>query len=161
MIYQLNSKLWSLTSQFEIKDENENLAFAVIGKFFSWGDNLSFQKPDGTEIAQIRQRLLTLMPKYEIYFGEKHFATVVKEFSWFKQKFTLDVPGPNDYTIRGDFWDYEYEFERGNRIVATVSRKYWSWSDKYGVNIVDGEDVVSILSAVTVVSLCNQDDDRD
>jgi uncharacterized protein YxjI len=161
MIYQLNSKLWSLTSQYEIKDQSGNLAFAVVGEFFSWGDNLSVQTAGGAEIAQIRQRLLTLMPKYEIYFGDRHFATIVKEFTWFKQKFKLDVPGPNDYTIQGDFWDYEYEFERGNRIVAQVSRKYWSWTDSYGVEIIDGEDDVSILSAVTVVSLCNQDDDDD
>ena len=60
---------------------------------------------------------------YEIYFGDKHFATILREFSWFKKRFTLDVPGPNDYTIRGDFWNYEYEFERKNRIVANVSRK--------------------------------------
>jgi len=148
----------TLASQYDINDENGNLVFAVKGKFFSWGDNLSFQKADGTEIAQIRQKLLSFMPKYEIYFGSKHFATIVREFSWFKKKFTLDVPGPNDYTIHGDFWNYEYEFERKNQIVATVSRKYWSWTDTYGVDIADGEDDISILAAVTVVSLCNQDD---
>ena len=100
-------------------------------------------------------------PKYEIYFGSKHFATIAREFSWFKKTFTLDVPGPNDDTIRGDFWNYEYEFLRGNRVVATVSRKFWSWTDTYGVDIVQGEDDISILSAVVVVSLCNQDDSDD
>ena len=34
------------------------------------------------------------------------FAEVIKEFSWFKSKFTLDVPGPNDYTIGGSFWEF-------------------------------------------------------
>jgi len=151
----------TLASAYDINDEHGNLVYTVKGKFFSWGDNLSFQKADGTELAQIRQKLMSFMPKYEIYIGCKYFARIVREFSWFKKRFTLDVPGPNDYTIRGDFWNYEYEFERSNRIVATVSRKFWSWTDTYGVNIVKGEDDISILAAVVVVSLCNQDDSDD
>lgn len=60
--------------------------------------------------------------------------------SWFKAKFKLDVPGPNDYEITGDFWDHEYEFLRGGDTVATVSKKHWSWADTYGVDIVADED---------------------
>lgn len=158
MIYQLKSKLLSLTSQYEIKDDQGESVYQVKGEFLSWGDNLSFQKSNGDELAQIRQTLFSLMPKYEIHIGQKQFATITREFSWFKKRFSLDVPGPNDYTIRGNFWDYEYEFERSNRIVANVSRKYWTWADTYGVEIEKGEDHLSILAAVVVVSLCNSDD---
>ena len=88
----------------------------------------------------------------------KVFAEVAKEFSWFKSKFTLDVPGPNDYEITGSFWDHEYAFQRRGDAVATVSKAYWSWSDTYGVDIVDGEDDVAILATVLVIDLvCHED----
>jgi len=54
--------------------------------------------------------------------GQK-FAEVIKEFSWFKQSFTLDVPGPNDYTIQGDFWSHEYTFTRFGKTVATSQKR--------------------------------------
>ena len=85
------------------------------------------------------------------------FAEVIKEWTWFNKKFTLDVPGPNDYTIQGSFWDHEFTFERAGRIVATVSKKYWSWTDTYGVDIQDGEDEESILATCIVIDLVLDD----
>ena len=82
------------------------------GKAFSWGDNLSFQDMNGNEVASISQKLFSFKPRYEIHRGGQMFAEVIKEFSWFKSEFTLDVPGPNDYSITGSFWDHEYSFER-------------------------------------------------
>ncbi len=154
MRYQLNEKLLAITNSFKIKDEAGNLAYQVVGKFFAIGHNLSFESADGTQLAQIKQRLITIFPKYEVYLGDKHFATITKEFTFFKDKFTLDVPGPNDYVIKGSFLDYEYQFHRGGKVVAEVSRKFWSITDSYGVDIVDGEDDVSILATVVVVDLC-------
>jgi len=68
-------------------------------------------------------------------------------------KFTLDVPGPNDYEIDGSFWQHEFEFKRSGRSVATVSKSYWDWTDSYGVNIVGGEDDVAILTIVALLDL--------
>jgi uncharacterized protein YxjI len=158
MMYRLRSKILSFNSHFDINDADGNLAYQVIGKLLSFGHDLSFQQADGTEVAQIRQRLFRFLPTYELHLGAKHFATITREFSWFKKRFTLDIPGPNDYTIEGDFWNYEYEFRRLNRTVARVSRSFWSMADTYGVDVIEGEDDVSILAAVVVVSLCNQAD---
>ena len=79
------------------------------------------------------------------------FAEVVKEHSWFKQKFLLDVPGPNDYEIEGSFWMHEFEFTRHGKTVARVQKKVWDWRDSYGVEIDDGEDEVAILCACIVI----------
>lgn len=161
MRYQLKQKIWSWGDDFEIRDEEGRPVYRVDGKVFSWGDKLSFQDVAGRELAFIRQRLLTLMPKYEIHRDGGLFAEVKKEFSWLRSKFTLDVPGPNDYSISGSFWQYEYEFVRGGRVVAQVSKDFWSWSDTYGVDVADGEDDVAILATVVVIDMVCHDGDRD
>ena len=46
----------------------------------------------------------------------------IKEISWFKQKFLLDIPGPNDYSIEGSFWKHDYVFTRKNGVAATVNK---------------------------------------
>lgn len=161
MRYILKQRIWSWGDDFEIRDGNERPVYVVDGKVFSWGDKLSLRDMAGRELAWIEQKLLTLMPRYEIYRGGELFAEVRKEFSWFKSKFALDVPGPNDYEITGSFWQYEYEFVRSGRVVARVSKEFWSWSDTYGVDIVEGEDDVAILATVVVVDMVCHDDDRD
>ena len=158
MKYQLKEKVWSWTDTYRILDAAGHEVLSVHGKFFSWGKDLTVLDSCGMEVARIKQKLLTLLPRFQLFRDGQMFAEIVKEFSWFKAKFTLDVPGPNDYEISGDFWDYEYKFRRRGRIVATVSKAFWSWGDTYGVDILDGEDDISILCTAVVIDLvCHED----
>lgn len=159
MRYVIKEKFWSWGDSFQICNESNEPVFFVKGKAFSWGDKLSFQDMQGNELAFISQKLLSWMPRYEIYHNDQLFAEVEKKFTWFNKEFTLDVPGPNDYTITGSFWSHEYAFTRSGRSVAHVSKKWFSWTDTYGVDIIDGEDDVSILCACIVIDQVLNDDD--
>lgn len=161
MKFMMKQKFWSWGDDFSIKDDQGKDIYFIDGKAFSWGDKLSFQDMNRRELAFISQKLLSWKPRYEIFRDGAKFAEVIKEFSWFKNKFTLDVPGPNDYTITGSFWDHEYSFERRSREVAWVSKRYWTFSDTYGIEIADGEDVVAILATCVVIDLVCHDDDDD
>lgn len=161
MTYQIREKFWSWGDDFQIHDATGNVAFLVDGAAFSWGDKLSLQDPSGRELAFISQKMLSMMPRYEIYRDGSLFAEVVKEFRWFSKEFTLDVPGPNDYTIKGSFWLHDYEFIRGGRVVAKVSKEFFSMSDVYGVRIEEGEDEVSILAACIVIDQVLHDETND
>ena len=151
MIYRIKEKFWSWGNDFSTTDQNGNEKFRIDGKAISWGNKLSFQDIHGRELAFISQKLMSLKPRYQILINGTLFAEVIKEFSWFKQKFTLDVPGPNDYEIDGSFWEHEFRFTRTGRTVATISKKVWSWTDSYGVDIAEGEDEVAILCACIVI----------
>jgi uncharacterized protein YxjI len=73
----------------------------------------------------------------------------------------VDVPGPDDLEAEGDFLDHEYSFTRGGRLVATVSKRWFSWTDTYGIDITSGEDDVLILASAVVVDMaCHPDDDN-
>ncbi len=161
MRYVMKERFWSWGNDFHICDGARRPVYFVDGHAFSWGTKLSFQDLQGNELAFISQKLLSWMPKYEIYRNNQLFAEVVKEFSWLSKKFTLDVPGPNDYTIDGSFWEHEYQFVRQGRTVARVSKTFFAWSDTYGIDIIDGEDDVAILSCVVVIDqvLHNEQDD--
>jgi uncharacterized protein YxjI len=162
MRYVMRQKILSLTDSFTIKDENEQDAFQVKGKLFSFGDKLSFQDMAGNELVYIDQRLLNWSPTYELWRGADMLAVVKRElFSFIHHRFTVDVPGPDDLDAEGDFLDHEYTFTRGDRVVATVSKKWFSWSDTYGIEVADKEDPVLILASAVVVDLvCHSDSKR-
>ena len=158
MRYQLNSKLLTLGSNYQIKNDRDQLEYAVKGKILSFGHDLSVENAGGFEVARIKQRMFRLLPSFELFLGDKMYAKIDRKFTWFKKSFLLDIPGPNDYEIEGSFWDYEYVFRRKSGVVAVVSRKMFSLTGVYGVDIVDGEDDVSILATVVVIDLCNRND---
>ncbi len=162
MQYRIRQKLLSWGDDFTIQDADGHDLFFVDGKAFSFGNKLSFQDMNGRELAFIAQKLLSWGPTYEIQRDGETFATVKKElFSFFKTKFEVDVPGPNDYRVEGNFLNYEYTFARPKGgVVARVSKKLFSWSDSYCVDIVDGEDDIIILAtAVVIDQVCHEDND--
>lgn len=77
----------------------------------------------------------------------------------FNKEFTLDVLGPDDYTIKGSFWDHSYKFFRSGRVVARVSKDFFSFNDVYGVEIDDAEDIISILVTCIVIDQVLHDGD--
>ena len=162
MRFLMKQRLFSFGDDFYVKDAADRDIYFVDGKAFSLGDQLSFQDLEGNELAFIKQRLLAWGKTYEIIREGQVAAVVQKElFSFFHHRFTVDVPGPDDLEAEGDFMDHEYEFRRGNRTVATVSKKWFSWTDTYGVDIAPGEDPVLILaSAVVVDQACHPDDGK-
>jgi uncharacterized protein YxjI len=161
MRYVMSQKFFSLADSFSIKDENEKDVYLVKGKVFSIGDKLSFQDTEGNELVYIDQRLLNWSPTYELWRGADLLAVVKRElFSFIHHRFTVDVPGPDDLEAEGDFFDHEYTFIRGDRVVATVSKKWFSWTDTYGIEVAEGEDPVLVLASAVVVDMVCHDDKR-
>jgi uncharacterized protein YxjI len=161
MRYVMRQKILSLTDSFTIKDEQERELFLVKGKMLSFGDKLSFQDPAGKELVYIEQRLLNWSPTYELWREAELLAVVKRElFSFIHHRFTVDVPGPNDLEAEGDFLDHEYTISRGDHVVATVSKRWFSWTDTYGIEIGEGEDDVLVLATAVVVDMVCHDDGK-
>ena len=159
--YVLKQKIWTLGEKFVIKDETNTPVFHVKGKVFSIGDKLSFRDMDGNEVAYISQKVLSFRPQYKIYRDQELIAKVVKKLVLFRDSYIVDVPGPDDYKVYGNFGNYEYTFIRNGRKVAFVSKKYFSWSDTYGIAIVPGEDDILILATAVVIDMVSHDNHQD
>jgi uncharacterized protein YxjI len=157
----MRQKLLSLADNFTIKNEQEQDVFLVKGKLFSFGDKLSFQDLAGNELVFIDQRLLNWSPTYELWKGKELLAVVKRElFSFIHHRFTVDVPGPNDLEAEGDFLDHEYTITRGGSVAATVSKRWFSWTDTYGIEVADREDDVLLLATAVVVDMVCHDDGK-
>ena len=159
MRYVMKQKLFAWGDDFTIKTEQGEDAFFVDGKAFSFGDKLSFQDMGGKELVFIRQKLLSWGPTYELYRDGELFAAVKKKLiTLFRCRFIVDVPGPDDLEAAGNFLDREYEFTRAGNPVALVSKRWFSWTDTYGVDIAEGEDDVLILASTVVIDMvCHGD----
>jgi len=163
MRYMMKQKLFSWGDKFRIQNEAGQDLFYVDGRALSLGNKLSFQDMAGNELAFIQQKLLSWGPTYEIYRSGQLAAIVKKHlFTFFKCRFTVDVPGPDDLEAQGSFMDMEYTFTRGNQTVAQVSKKWFSWADTYGVDIPDSQDDILILASTVVIDMvCHADNKND
>jgi uncharacterized protein YxjI len=155
----MKQKFWSLGDDFVIQDDQGNDRYRVDGRAFSFGDKLSLQDMAGNELAFISQRLLSWGPSYEIHRPGEGSAEVSKEhFTFFHCKFAVDGPGNEDYEASGDFMDHEYEIQGHGGLAAVVTKRWFSWTDSYGIEIEDGADPVLLLATAVVIDLvCHGD----
>jgi uncharacterized protein YxjI len=162
MRYMMKQKLFCWGDDFTIKNGTGEDVFFVDGKAFSFGEKLSIQDMQKNELAFIRQKLLTWGPTYEITRNGVVAAVVKKHlFTLFRCTFTVDVPGPDDIEAQGSFLDMEYTFTRAGQTIAEVSKRWFSFTDSYGVDIHDGEDDVLILASTVVIDMiCHGDQKR-
>ena len=159
MRYLIREKLISFGDDYVVKDEAGRAAFVFDGAAFTLlRDKLAIKDGEGRELGFIREKLISLRRAYEIHLGGKRVATVSKDLlTLFRCSFTVDVPGPDDYEAQGDLLDREYTFRRRGKVVAEVSKKWFTLRDTYAVDVADAADAVLILASAAVIDqVCHE-----
>jgi uncharacterized protein YxjI len=157
MAYLIRERFFGLGDDFDITDEHGRAVLRVDGKMLSLRDRLVLIDPQGREVAEVTRKLVALRPTYRVSIADGPVAEVHKRFfTPFRERFTIDVPGPDDLELSGDLFDHEFTVHRAGRTVATATRKLFRVRDTYAVDIAPGEDELLILAAVLAVDLAHQ-----
>lgn len=144
----IKQKVFSLKDRFSVVDENGCDRYYVEGDLFSIGKKLHVYDQTGAEVLFLRQKVLSLLPRFFIYSGGRELCQIHQLFA-IRPKY--EIIGPN-WTITGSFWEHDYNIidERGFSIVS-VHKKWMSWGDSYEVDIADERNALTALGAVLVI----------
>lgn len=132
---------------YDIFDEAGNTVYTVQGRL-AWGHKLEVSDAAGNYLGQVRQEVLTFRPRFSLFIGENCVGQLRKEFALFKPVFTLDC---NGWEIEGNFWEWDYRVTEGSRIVMTVSKELFHWTDTYQMDIADPRDALLCLMIVLAI----------
>jgi uncharacterized protein YxjI len=160
-MYVIRERLLDIGEDFDITDESGQRVYHVDGKALSLRDRLVISDAAGREVAEVHRRLVSLRRTYEISIGGEAAAQVRKHLvTPFRDKFTIDIPGPQDLEMKGSLLDHEFTVERDGETVATVSKKWIAIRDTYAVDIAEGENALLILASVLALDLSQHRDDQ-
>ncbi len=141
-------RFFSWFDSYDIYDESGNTVYVVKGEL-SWGHLLRIYDAAGNDLGMIKEKVLTWLPKFEMYLGDRYIGCISKEFSFFKPRYNIDC---NGWQINGDWleWDYTIQNAAG-RSVAMVSKEIWNWTDTYVINVSDPQDALYVLMMVLAI----------
>lgn len=141
-------RFFSWFDSYDIFDEAGNVVYTVKGQL-AWGNCLKIYDARGVEIGTVRERVLTFLPKFEMYFGDRYVGCISKEFTFFRPKFNIDC---NGWHIDGDWFEWEYQIlTASGKAVAQVSKELLNWTDTYVINVYDPDDALSVLMLVLAI----------
>ena len=159
-MYLIRERFFRLGEDSDITDEQGRPVFHVDGKVLSLRNRLVIRDPEGREVAQVHRKLASLRPTYKVTIGGEEAAEIRKRmFTPFGDRFTIDVPGPDDLEMAGDLFDHEFTIRRGDQVVATVSKRWFSMRDTYAVDVAAGQDDLLLLASVLALDLA-EDQER-
>jgi uncharacterized protein YxjI len=153
-MYLIRARVFDIGDDFDIQDDSGRAVYHVDGQVLSLRGRLVIEDQSGHEVAAVHRQLISLRETYTISIGGQKAAEVKKKlFTPFVDKYTIDIPGPNDLLMRGDLLDHEYTVEQDGAEVASVSKKWFSFRDTYAVRIAEGTDDLLILASVLALDL--------
>ena len=97
----------------------------------------------------MKERVLTFLPKFELYMGDRYIGCISKELSFLKPRYEIDCMG---WQVEGDFMEWDYRVtDSAGRCVATVSKELFNWTDTYTIEVVDPGDALAALMLVLAI----------
>ncbi|MBR4018242.1 MAG: LURP-one-related family protein [Clostridia bacterium] len=148
MKLMFKQRFFSWFDSYDIYNEAGETVYTVKGQL-AWGHLLKIYDAQGCEVGTVKQKVLTWLPKFELYLGDKYLGCISKEFTLFSHKFNIDY---NGWHIDGDWlgWDYSV-IDSSGQTVAQISKELWNWTDTYVIDVYDPTDGLCTLMLVLAI----------
>ncbi len=150
-------RIFSWFDSYDITDEDGNKVYEVKGQL-AWGHCLKIFDAYGSELGMVKEKILTFLPKFEIYENGRYLGCINKEWTFFKPKYNIEYKG---WHVDGNWleWDYTITGAGGSRI-ASISKEYFHLSDTYVLDIANPDDALYVLMFVLAIDAekCSRDD---
>lgn len=149
-------KMFSWFDSYDVYNEYGETVYTVKGQL-AWGHMFRIYNALGVEVGCIKQKVFSLLPRFEMYAGERCIGSVTKEFTFFRPRFRIDYSG---WQVDGDWMEWDYTIRDGiGETVATVSKELWNWTDTYSIDLCREQDALYALMLVLAIDA--EKDSRD
>lgn len=153
----IKQRLFSWFDSYDIYNELNQPIFTVKGQP-AWGHCFKIFDMQGNELAAVKEKVLSFMPKFELYMNGNRIGCISKQFVLFKHRFNIDF---NGWRVEGNMlgWDYTI-FDSVGIPVAIVSKEL-AFTDTYVINVPQESDALYALMAVLAIDAdkCNNNND--
>ena len=159
MRYHIKVQAWQLSGNVDISDEAGNPVFHVQGKFLSAGDDLTLvDRRSGQKLAHIKQQVLSLSPKYQLYTGnDQPWATVSQGFGLLGERFKVKGPNGSVFQIKGNVSDRQFTIsDQTGRQWGEVGHRLSFFRDSYAIDVPPGVDPTFIVALAVILERIHQ-----
>ena len=145
----VKEKLLSMHNRYYIYNENEELSYEIESKAISIGDKTTIYDKNHNVIAYIEQEIFHFMPHYNVYIEGEYKYQIKKKFQLFKNDYELS----NLYKVDGSIFSLNFTIINNyGKEIALVNRKFLSIGDKYQIEILDENDIYTILTIIVAIT---------
>lgn len=148
MIMRFRQRFFSWFDSYDIYDEAGNTLYTVRGQF-AWGHCLKIYDAAGREVGTVQERVLTWLPKFELYCGSQYMGCIRREWSPFRPRYVVEC---NGWNVQGNWMEWDYTIcDAGGHPAAIISKELFHWTDTYSIHVMRPEDALCALMVVLAI----------
>ena len=141
-------RMFSWFDSYDIYDEYGEIKYIVKGQL-SWGHLLKIYDRNNQEVGYIKERILTFLPKFEIYVKDNYLGCINKELSFFMPKYNIDF---NGWNIEGNWLEWDYKIiDCSKQLIANISKQLFNLTDTYVIDVQDASNALYALMLVLAI----------
>ncbi len=144
----IKERVFTWGDKFDVCDRNGTPRYHVAGEVFSWGKKLHVYDRSGREVAFVKQELFALLPCYKVYVNQQEVATIRRQFTFFRPRYTVDGLG---WDVNGSFWQHNYQITQNGRPVVDIEKEWLTWGDTYHLHVADSANEIIALAVVLTI----------
>lgn len=156
MKLRIKQRIFSWGDSYLVYDEIGEAKYEVRSALLSLGHQIHIYtcRPYETrqEVGCIRQKLLALMPTFEIEIDGKTVGTIRRKFTLLRQNYEVDYCG---WDIEGNFLGWDYKVMQGDMEIMSISKEYLALSDTYTLTFRNPEHEIPGLMLVLAIDAAN------
>lgn len=153
----IKQRVFSWTDTYDVYDEEGKPVYYVKADFFTFGHQIHvFDKNSGREAGGVFQKLMTLMPVFEVKINDVYAGEIRKKFALFKPQYEIDF---NGWRVEGDFFGWNYDVYSGDAVIAHITKELLAWGDTYVIDINNPQDELMGLLLVIAIDAVNCSND--
>ena len=156
MQLHIRQRIFSWTDRYDVQDETGEARYEVRSALFSLGHQIHVYHKRADEhqeeVGCIRQKLLTLMPAFQVEVNGQILGTVRREFTLFKPRYHVDYLG---WDVEGDLMGWDYRVTKNGRQILSISKDVFRLSDTYTLTYADPSVEIPGLLLVLAIDAAN------
>ncbi len=145
----IKEKAISVMDKFFVRNEKGDKKYEIRRKFEpAIGLKLHILDMDGNELGYIKEKNISLKPKFRIFIGDKHTATITKKVVSMRPKYEVEELG---WKIKGNLFERDYKIVGKDGEVMNIHKGLLKLSDTFVLEFSDKKHVVEALAVVVAI----------
>jgi len=145
----IKEKAISVKDKFFVRNEKGDKVYEIRRKFEpAIGLKLYIFDMDGKELAYIKEKNISVKPKFKIFVGGEHTATIEKKVIALKPKYEVEELG---WTIKGNLLEHNYKIVGDKGEAMNIHKGRLTLSDSFVLEFTDKNHVLEALTVVLAI----------
>lgn len=154
----LKEKVFTVLDNFYVKDEYGKNKYEIKRIFEpAIGLKLHIYDDKGKELAYIKEKVVSIKPKFRIYVDGKHTATITKRIVSLRPKYEVEELG---WKIKGNLIEHDYKIIGKDGDVMKIHKGILTLRDTFVMEFEDDSHIPEVLAVVLAIDHMMDTDDK-